>query len=269
MENHGNTCYFNTALQCMFHVPQLSNHLLEHGYQGDCEFTQEYSELVRTMWTSDKVTVNPKKLLTIFQTKFSEFNNQQQHDSHEVILKVLEILEKSIPGTKGLFGGKLVQETVCPTGTSLREEDFTVLNMIPDPNGDMSETFKRFFQWNTLTDYVDNSGVMHHCSTTRTRLQRVPPIFILCFPYYTGKVRMNFPENFILDGVTFTVFATCTHMGSTHGGHYVAFVKHQDQWYIKNDALVQKIERFPNNEFHYLIFLKQIDNGTPKAECPH
>ena len=50
LANLGNTCYMNSALQCLIHVPDLSNHLLKHGYDGPCELTREYAKLLKELW---------------------------------------------------------------------------------------------------------------------------------------------------------------------------------------------------------------------------
>jgi pimeloyl-ACP methyl ester carboxylesterase len=51
--NFGNTCYFNSALQCLLQIPQLSNYFITaDDYTGPCEITREYQKVVRSAWTS-------------------------------------------------------------------------------------------------------------------------------------------------------------------------------------------------------------------------
>lgn len=49
-ENFGNTCYFNTAIQCLLHIPVLTNYFIKNPYDGDCSFTNEYSKVVHGYW---------------------------------------------------------------------------------------------------------------------------------------------------------------------------------------------------------------------------
>jgi len=68
--NIGNTCYFNTALQCLLHIPILSNYLIRNPYKGDCEFTQIYNELTHIYWTKGEEMINVETILKAFQKKF-------------------------------------------------------------------------------------------------------------------------------------------------------------------------------------------------------
>jgi len=43
--NIGNTCYFNSAIQCFLHIHDISSHILRNKYEGDCLFTKIYEHL--------------------------------------------------------------------------------------------------------------------------------------------------------------------------------------------------------------------------------
>ena len=97
LDNLGNTCYFNTAMQCLLQVPQLSNFLILKEYTGNCEFTNEYQKTVRNVWLNkDRSSETPEKLLHLFRQKFTQFNNTNQQDCQEAMLCILDILDKSL-----------------------------------------------------------------------------------------------------------------------------------------------------------------------------
>jgi ubiquitin carboxyl-terminal hydrolase 4/11 len=51
--------------------------------------------------------------------------------------------------------------------------------------------------------------------------------------------RLKLPS---IDGKTtkiYELFAITKHMGSLNSGHYVAFVKRDNEWYLFNDEMVQ------------------------------
>ena len=45
LPNLGATCYLNSAVQCLAHVPSLVNPLLREPYKGPCAVTRELSRL--------------------------------------------------------------------------------------------------------------------------------------------------------------------------------------------------------------------------------
>ena len=108
--NVGNTCYFNSAVQCLAHVPALTNRFLREGpYDGPCEVTRAYSSLVRKMWIRKETDpLDPRELIDAFRTKFKDFTPLQQHDAHEAVLALLDALEKSLglDYMKPIFYGK-------------------------------------------------------------------------------------------------------------------------------------------------------------------
>ena len=63
IRNKGNTCYFNTALQCLLYIPALSNYMIRKPYAGECTFTRAYSDLIKVYWTRGRDHVGVTKLL--------------------------------------------------------------------------------------------------------------------------------------------------------------------------------------------------------------
>jgi ubiquitin carboxyl-terminal hydrolase 3 len=54
------------------------------------------------------------------------------------------------------------------------------------------------------------------------------------------------------------LMATCVHQGGTSSGHYIAYTKHNGQWWVKNDAFVQKVDSVPLHANHYLFIYKRL-----------
>ena len=82
--NEGTSCYFNTAIQCLFNLPQVSNHFLRNSYKGEgtCMFTSLFQLNVQKYWSNDKTPLNLDLLLFAFQRKFPRFKTDEQHDIH-------------------------------------------------------------------------------------------------------------------------------------------------------------------------------------------
>ena len=249
-ENHGNTCYFNTALQCLLYIPALSNYLIRHPYTGDCMFTKEYSNLVKTYWTKgqDKVNINP--LLSHFREKFPRFGTKEQHDVQEAILCIIDILETSRPEIKPWFYGKKIQETIWPGGKSTNEEDFSV-HLITSEGTDMGEMLSKSTDWYTIENFEDNKGKKHHVATTRMLFSKLPQILMISFD---RKSHIEIIENILINDYEYNLVSTAVHVGAQDDGHYVSFAKRQNKWFCINDEMVREEELPDQAGFYFMVY---------------
>jgi ubiquitin C-terminal hydrolase len=251
--NLGATCYFNASLQCLLHTPQLSNFFILHGFSGDCAFTKMYGDLVRLFW-SDQLPgkpIDPGPLLKLFQKHFPRFRIGQQHDVQEAVLCIIDILERAIPEFKNLFYGKKVQETVYPGGRATRDEPFSV-HIVCSHGDDLGEMIRKSTDWNVLTDFVDGKGKQHHCATTRTQFSVMPSVFMISFDK-KSFVRGVY-DNIEIGDLTYGLVASAVHLGIQHGGHYVAYTKHKEKWYYKDDDFVNEVSLNKDGGHYFLVY---------------
>ncbi|CAK7892383.1 ubiquitin carboxyl-terminal hydrolase 10 [[Candida] anglica] len=138
--NHGVTCYMNSAIQAMLHIPAMQ-HYLDEVHEGKYNkvlkprsVSHVLAELSRRMWglegeksnggnnTRTPKYINPKKLIQRLDDINCMMSEWQQEDSHEYYMSLMSRLqEDSTPkGVKlnqsiiyDIFGGLLHQSVTC------------------------------------------------------------------------------------------------------------------------------------------------------------
>ncbi len=242
--NFGNTCYFNSALQCLLQIPRLSNYLILTDYTGPCEFIREYQKIVRIAWTSKTHRyIDTRSILQIFRTRFFQFNNSDQQDAQEALMCMMELLE---PIMKPIVTCKLSQETVCPSGKTIIKDETSMLSLAPKET--IEESLKDFSDWHTIENYEDNDGKVWNVAATRTIIEEFPKVFIVSLSH---KQTIQVSERI----GSLELFASCVHVGSQRGGHYMAYTKHKGKWYLKDDLTCVE-SPFPETSGHCILFYK-------------
>ncbi|XP_019428321.1 PREDICTED: ubiquitin carboxyl-terminal hydrolase 9-like isoform X2 [Lupinus angustifolius] len=109
LQNLGNTCFMNSALQCLAHTPPLVEYFLQD-YSEDInmdnplgmhgELALAFGDLLRKLWSSGRTAIPPrvfKGKLARFAPQFSGYN---QHDSQELLAFLLDGLHEDLNRVK-------------------------------------------------------------------------------------------------------------------------------------------------------------------------
>jgi ubiquitin C-terminal hydrolase len=119
LRNLGNTCYMNSALQCLSQVVPLTDYFLQHkDIEGDV--AQAYSDFIRNVW-SDRKIFEPRQIkmsVSNYAPQFTGFNQEDAHEFMTFLLNQLHIDLKQQQTTSiisELFHGRVNGITTCLT----------------------------------------------------------------------------------------------------------------------------------------------------------
>ncbi|KAG1137467.1 hypothetical protein G6F37_011794 [Rhizopus arrhizus] len=106
LKNLGNTCYMNSAIQCLSNTPLLTQWFLKDIYKKDInrsnplglqgELAGAYAELVKSIWSTNNMTISPFAFKKIFEKFNSHFSGYEQQDSQEFLGFLLDGLHEDM-----------------------------------------------------------------------------------------------------------------------------------------------------------------------------
>ncbi|CAF3770433.1 unnamed protein product [Rotaria socialis] len=291
--NIGNTCYMNSALQCLSNIPELTQWALnqkQHSTRENEDIIAIYTSLIQSIWSGENTTVNPRDIKEIVSRSAPIFIGHAQRDSHEFLNSLLNALErtKSISIIADLFHIHTKSQVTC-TGCNFIDmtDEITTFLPLPLPLPKRNLFNNEILLENLIQDFCleENLDGLYYCNSCKQYVQakqktiiclplpRVLVIQLKRFPFdHTFQkidtfVRYKLEyKNLISNNDRYKLCAASCHVGSLSCGHYTTVAKNtlRHQWYEFNDNRVNEINQnaIITSNAYVLVYLKSDDSNS-------
>lgn len=275
--NLGNSCFMNTAIQCLGHIDSFREFILSNTFDETSQkLCYQFKRVLNGLWEND-CTVNPVSFFkTIKQIAKKDklninFTNNNQNDIHEFLIFILEIMESEVKDTHDYFKnnmyGKYTTIIKNKTKTKMMSKlDTSFITLMLPIKDTLNECIVEYLK----DEYLENENKWFNEKTNtyeeiykKFKIKELPNELIISFNRFTNmglKINTNidFPITMKLNNENYQLVSVANHSGNMFGGHYYASVYHKDKWYTYNDASVTEMgESNIISPDAYILFYKK------------
>ncbi|EAS07036.2 ubiquitin carboxy-terminal hydrolase (macronuclear) [Tetrahymena thermophila SB210] len=280
LANLGNTCFFNSVLQCLTYTPPLANYLLSGEHKKTCPRKESFCAIclleqhIEQCFSQNRPpVVQPRKIIQNMRYINKKFKLGRQDDSHELLRLLLESMQKSALDFKPkvdqkieeatpiykMFAGKLKSQVECSVCNYRSENIEAFYDLSLECKESVQKSFELFFRKEKL-----EGNNKYRCSKCKKlveaqkgyvihQLPNVLTLQIKRFNNFMMKINTHtqFPAEIDISKYVqqankkpeiYDLYGVLIHIGGgLHFGHYYCYVKNSnDMWYCMNDSSVSQ-----------------------------
>lgn len=290
--NIGNTCYFNSLLQCILSCTSIFETLEKNKnlpHYKDSVIAQDLLKLYNASKSGKDVSEKSIPIWVNIMRASSQrkdkviFRNGNQEDATEGLMLFLDIMDH-LPEIRRLFEHRHLIEIYCNDCKSIvstKKAQNTVFEVQANLSTEQLEEFKTLDKFYGTTmqlndflkkqnGYVDKDYECPKCkiksnkfmSTVLTMIPEILPIVIKKYNNHVRKLDVNtpFPQKleFAMKGnqkkLVYTLVAQCEHSGGTNGGHYYTIGFREEGWKMLNDSFTSDANPGPTVNSYMLFY---------------
>mmetsp|Transcript_29230 Transcript_29230/g.44202 ORF Transcript_29230/g.44202 Transcript_29230/m.44202 type:complete len:2074 (+) Transcript_29230:226-6447(+) len=185
LANLGNTCYANSAIQCISYMPLLRSYLLSGQYRANGDLNkdnplgtggkllEEFAELLRVMWSGKFGERSPTRFRAQLGKQRTQFSGADQQDAQELLNYMLDVLHED--------SNKVKKKPFVEAP----EDTWVKLNSLPRVG---EESWRRFLRRNrSIMADVAMGQVLNTvtCPTCQFSSRNFDPFNLLSIPFPT------------------------------------------------------------------------------------
>ncbi|KAF9481839.1 cysteine proteinase [Pholiota conissans] len=303
--NSGNTCFLNSALQCLLHTPPLLKLLFVHRKE-DCRVSSGFCmacglrQVAVRSHASSATTFSPSSINNNLQVIAKHMRKGRQEDTHEFLRYAIDALQKScLAGhppkldprlaettwVHKLFGGRLRSQVKCSDCGHNSDTFDRILDLSLDifRCDSLKGALRKFVEVDHLKGadkYKCEKCKKHVNAEKQFTLHEAPLVLTVHLKRFSPLGRklshpLQYDETLSLQhymsegayGPTYSLYGVICHAGGgPNSGHYYAFVKSREgRWFEMNDEMVQPTSPPTDKKNAYMLFYIQNKGQSLEA----
>ena len=275
--NLGNTCFFNSTMQCLLSMEEFCNFFEEKDFDVDQPISRALQNFIKTYRKSQNMNVDPSTFVIEIKNKIRLFNGTQQ-DAHSFLELLLSLVfEENEPAKnekseiEKLFLTEHKDTITCKN--CLHKEERKSKSAI-QWLFIMSSVEESILTYEGVEDYVDehsqwkcpkcnkkvSSGIKHKITNTSEYFVINLNRFLDTKNKNTRNINVN--EIIEVNNIKYRINSFVCHTGNLNYGHYYSYGRRSDGTYKFNDTSVSTATLSQNSSGPYILFYEKFNKES-------